>query len=348
MENGDLQTALFGDVNLKKSLDWKTRVKICLGIAKGLAFLHFKDQSKPLIIHRYIEPANILLDKNFHPKISGFGGSRLCEGEDTHYTTEVIGTYGYFDPEYFIQGIVNDKTDVYSFGVLILVIFSGKRPIYREKRSESVNLVSFAQELKEKVDLYKLIDEDLNMQYSAEEATMILNLAIMCTSFTGKLRPTMLEVVNILERKTKMKTPRVDPLFSTVVNSEEVISNVKSNSPYKETELTDEGFVSDLDYFSDEIGEASVSSEVAPEVPEENDNIEFIEYGSKHTVRLDETGSLSFRRIEVATKDFSLANKIGQGSTSSVYRGVLPNGKIVAVKQLLMTSDQGKQVFRMK
>ncbi|XP_026450817.1 cold-responsive protein kinase 1-like [Papaver somniferum] len=221
MAQGGANTQLANsDVNSKKSLNWKTRVKICLGIAKGLAFLHHKDQWKPLIIHRYIEPANILLDKYLHPKISGFGGLGFAKVK-IHTTPQS----GYFDPEYFIQGTVNDKTDVYSFGVLILVLFSGKGPIYREKRSESDILVSFAQELKEKGDLYKLIDGDLNMQYSAEEATMILNLAIMCTSFTGKLRPTiLLEVVNILEGKTKMKTPGVDPLSSTVVNSEVVIS----------------------------------------------------------------------------------------------------------------------------
>ncbi|KAI3852779.1 hypothetical protein MKW92_026393 [Papaver armeniacum] len=127
MENGDLHRALFGDVTLKNRLSWKTRVKICLGIAKGLAFLHHKNQSKSIIIHRYIEPANILLDKCLNPKISGFCGARLCEGEDTHYTTEVIGTYGYLDPEYLVQGTINDKTDVYSFGVLILVLMSGKK-----------------------------------------------------------------------------------------------------------------------------------------------------------------------------------------------------------------------------
>ncbi|KAI3923931.1 hypothetical protein MKW98_012720 [Papaver atlanticum] len=346
MESGDLQTALFDDVKLKKSLNWKTRVKICLGIAKGLAFLHQKDQSKTLIVHRDVKPRNILLDKYLNPKISDFNFARLCQGEVTHYVTKVAGTFGYLDPEYLVKGTINDKTDVYGFGVLIIALLGGKRPFCGIEGSEYFHLPSVAQELKENGNLFRLIDEDLNMQYSVKEATMILKLAILCTSETRKLRPTMSEVVSILEGRTTMKTPVVDPLSSAVVNSEVVISIVESNSTSKETELTDEGFASNLDYLFSKLRETSVSSEVASVVTEENDNPEFVEYGSKQTVGIDETESLDFRRIEVATNNFSLANKIGQGSSGSVYRGMLPNGKIVAVKQLLMTSDQGKQDFQ--
>ncbi|KAI3924691.1 hypothetical protein MKW92_050326, partial [Papaver armeniacum] len=109
-------------------------------IAKGLAFLHQKDDSKSTTVHRDIRPGNILLDENFNPKITGLGKARHFGGDDTHYSTLAYGTIGYIDPEYCSSYSITDKTDVYSFGILLLVIMSGKGPIFKEEGFAKQNL----------------------------------------------------------------------------------------------------------------------------------------------------------------------------------------------------------------
>ncbi|KAJ0764540.1 putative protein kinase RLK-Pelle-DLSV family [Helianthus annuus] len=106
------------------TLDWPTRFRICIGIARGLAFLH--DESRIKIVHRDIKATNVLLDKDLNPKISDFGLARLNEDDKTHVSTRVAGTIGYIAPEYALRGHLSDKADVYSYGVLLLEIISGK------------------------------------------------------------------------------------------------------------------------------------------------------------------------------------------------------------------------------
>lgn len=158
--NGDLYTALHGGGNLKKRFNWKTRTEICLGIARGLAFLHHKDESKTLVVHRDIHPTDIFLDKHLSPKISGFDVAKLCSGEDMDYPTQIWGTLGYIDPEYYM-GAINDKTDVYSFGVLVLELLGGKKPNAGLDGAEPCDLVSFAHELHKMGNLFPLFDDDL-------------------------------------------------------------------------------------------------------------------------------------------------------------------------------------------
>jgi serine/threonine protein kinase len=104
--------------------DWRTRVKIAVGVARGIAFLH--EEIRPPIIHRDIKASNILLDKDLTPKISDFGLARLLPPNATHVSTRVAGTLGYLAPEYAIRGQVTKKSDIYSFGVLLLEIVSGR------------------------------------------------------------------------------------------------------------------------------------------------------------------------------------------------------------------------------
>ncbi|KAK8969676.1 putative LRR receptor-like serine/threonine-protein kinase [Platanthera guangdongensis] len=103
---------------------WGARCKICIGIARGLAFLH--DEVHPHVLHRDIKASNILLDKDLTPKISDFGLARLLPTNATHISTRVAGTLGYLSPEYAISGQATRKSDVYSFGVLLLEIVSGR------------------------------------------------------------------------------------------------------------------------------------------------------------------------------------------------------------------------------
>jgi serine/threonine protein kinase len=124
LENNSLAQTLLGSRGSNIRFDWRTRVKIAVGVARGIAFLH--EEIRPPIIHRDIKASNILLDKDLTPKISDFGLARLLPPNATHVSTRVAGTLGYLAPEYAIRGQVTKKSDIYSFGVLLLEIVSGR------------------------------------------------------------------------------------------------------------------------------------------------------------------------------------------------------------------------------
>ncbi|XP_060203749.1 probable LRR receptor-like serine/threonine-protein kinase At1g53430 [Lycium barbarum] len=115
LENNSLARALFNSEKSQLILDWPTRVKICVGIAKGLAYLH--EESSLRIVHRDIKATNVLLDRDLNPKISDFGLARLTGDDNTHISTRVAGTIGYMTPEYVLWGYLTYKADVYSFGI---------------------------------------------------------------------------------------------------------------------------------------------------------------------------------------------------------------------------------------
>ncbi|XP_059289939.1 probable LRR receptor-like serine/threonine-protein kinase At1g53430 [Lycium ferocissimum] len=203
MENNSLDRALFGSEELKSRLNWLTRVKIILGIAKGLTYLH--EESKLKIIHRDIKPTNILLDKELNAKIADFGYAKLNEGEQTHVITRIAGTTGYMAPEYAMRGYLTPKADVYSFGVVTLEIVSGRNSASYRPSDQTVYLLDLAYVLHENGNLTELVDPKLGTDFSWTEADAILKLAMMCTNPSPTLRPTMSEVVNVIEGKTKIK-----------------------------------------------------------------------------------------------------------------------------------------------
>ncbi|PHU26038.1 hypothetical protein BC332_04370 [Capsicum chinense] len=204
MENNSLDHALFRSEELKSRLNWSTRVKIILGIAKGLTYLH--EESKLKIIHRDIKPTNILLDKDLNAKITDFGDAKLNEGEHTHVITRIAGTTGYMAPEYAMRGYLTPKADVYSFGVVTLEIASGRNSASYRPSDQTVYLLDLAYVLHEQGNLMDLVDPKLGTDYSWTEASAILELAMMCTNPSPTLRPTMSEIVNVIEGKTKIKT----------------------------------------------------------------------------------------------------------------------------------------------
>ncbi|KAJ4981653.1 hypothetical protein NE237_032490 [Protea cynaroides] len=199
MENNCLARALFGAEECQLKLDWPTRYKICIGIAKGLAHLH--EESRLKIIHRDIKATNVLLDKEFNPKISDFGLAKLFEGENTHISTRIAGTFGYMAPEYVMRGYLTDKADVYSFGIVALEIVSGMsntnfRPMPKEDR---VYLLDWALILKEKGSLLEIVDPKLGTVLNKEEVIRLINVALLCTNASPSLRPMMSAVVSMLE-----------------------------------------------------------------------------------------------------------------------------------------------------
>ncbi|KAL8090903.1 putative LRR receptor-like serine/threonine-protein kinase RFK1 isoform X2 [Apium graveolens] len=199
LENNSLAKALFGSGNSQLILDWPTRYKIGIGIARGLAFLH--EESRLKIVHRDIKGTNVLLDGELNPKISDFGLARLNEDEKSHISTRVAGTIGYMAPEYALWGYLSDKADVYSFGVVILEIVSGKNNNSYMPSNNCICLLDWACKLQETKNFEELIDPRLGSEVIKDEAERMVKVALLCTNASPSLRPIMSEVVAMLEER---------------------------------------------------------------------------------------------------------------------------------------------------
>ncbi|KAJ8749335.1 hypothetical protein K2173_018819 [Erythroxylum novogranatense] len=224
MENNCLSRALFGrDAICRIKLDWPTRQKICLGVARGLAYLH--EESRIKVVHRDIKTSNVLLDKDLNAKISDFGLAKLNEDDNTHISTRVAGTIGYMAPEYAMRGYLTNKADVYSFGVVALEIASGKSNANYKPKEEFVYLLDWAYVLQERGSLLELVDPELGSEYSSEEAMVMLNVALLCTNASPTLRPTMSQVVSMLEGRTAVQDLLSDPGFLAINTKYRTIRN---------------------------------------------------------------------------------------------------------------------------
>ncbi|XP_068499753.1 probable leucine-rich repeat receptor-like serine/threonine-protein kinase At3g14840 [Phaseolus vulgaris] len=208
MENNSLARALFEPEKFELNLNWSTRQKICVGIARGLAYLHGESRLK--IVHRDIKATNVLLDKDLNPKISDFGLAKLDEDGYTHITTRVAGTYGYMAPEYAMHGYLSGKADVYSFGVVALEIVSGKSNSMNWPKEGCFSLVDLVHLLKEQGDLMDLVDERLGKDFKKDEVIVMINVALLCTQVSPMHRPTMASVVCMLEGKTNVQEVVLD------------------------------------------------------------------------------------------------------------------------------------------
>ncbi|AES66496.2 probable leucine-rich repeat receptor-like serine/threonine-protein kinase At3g14840 [Medicago truncatula] len=200
LENNSLARALFGPAEHQIKLDWSIRQKICIGIARGLAYLH--EESRLKVVHRDIKATNVLLDKDLEPKISDFGLAKLDEEDNTHISTKIAGTYGYMAPEYAMHGYLTDKADVYSFGIVALEIVSGKSNTLYRSKEQAFYLLDWAHLLKDRGDLMELVDRRLGLDFDKNEAMVMINVALLCTNVTSNLRPPMSSVVSMLEGRT--------------------------------------------------------------------------------------------------------------------------------------------------
>ncbi|KAL6574133.1 hypothetical protein OROHE_001675 [Orobanche hederae] len=216
MENNSLAHVLFDSKGSHLTLDWPTRLRICIGIAKGLAFLH--EESRLKIVHRDIKATNVLLDKDLNPKISDFGLARLNEDEKTHISTKIAGTIGYMAPEYALWGYLTDKADVYSFGVVILEIVSGKSNNNYMPSHTFVCLLDWAGHLQESKNIDQLVDGRLDSGIEREEIERVVKIALLCTNATPSVRPAMSEVVLMLEDKLDIPDVIPDGTESTYTN----------------------------------------------------------------------------------------------------------------------------------
>ncbi|KAK9269708.1 hypothetical protein L1049_001486 [Liquidambar formosana] len=196
LENNSLAQTLLGQGRSSIQFNWSMRSKICIGVARGLAFLH--EEVQPHIVHRDIKASNILLDKDLTPKISDFGLAKLFPAHLTHISTRVAGTAGYLAPEYAIRGQLTRKADIYSFGVLILEIVSGRCNTDKRLPAEEQYLLEKAWELHKRGELVGLVDASLGGDFNVKEACRFLKIGLLCTQDKPKLRPSMSTVVNML------------------------------------------------------------------------------------------------------------------------------------------------------
>ncbi|CAL5405969.1 unnamed protein product [Camellia sinensis] len=166
--------------------------------ARGLAYLH--EESRLKIVRRDIKATNVLLDKDLNAKISDFGLAKLDEEENTHISTRIAGTIGYMAPEYAMRGYLTDKADVYSFGIVALEIVTGKGNTNYRPREEFVYLLDWG-------NLLSLVDSNLGPDYPKQEATNMLNVALLCTNISPSLRPSMSSAVSMLEGQSPIQAP---------------------------------------------------------------------------------------------------------------------------------------------
>ncbi|XP_042039261.1 LRR receptor-like serine/threonine-protein kinase FEI 1 [Salvia splendens] len=201
LSGGSLDEALHERAD---QLDWEVRLNIIMGAAKGLAYLHH--DCSPRIIHRDIKSSNILLDGNFDARVSDFGLAKLLEDEESHITTIVAGTFGYLAPEYMQSGRATEKTDVYSFGVLMLEIVSGKRPTDASFIEKGLNIVGWLNFLVSEQRQREIVDPHCE-GVQIESLDVILSIAIQCVSSLPEDRPTIHRVVQVLESEVTTPCP---------------------------------------------------------------------------------------------------------------------------------------------
>ncbi|KAL6645835.1 hypothetical protein ACP70R_017443 [Stipagrostis hirtigluma subsp. patula] len=207
-ENNSLANALLGPKNKCIPLNWQKRAAICIGTASGLAFLH--EEAQPRIVHRDIKASNILLNKKLLPKIGDFGLAKLFPDTITHISTRVAGTMGYLAPEYALLGQLTKKADIYSFGVLVLEVISGRSSSTSTWGRDMHVLVEWTWKLREEGRLLEIVDPDLE-EYSEEQVLRFIKVALLCTQATSQQRPSMKQVVHMLCNKTEIDLQNLVP-----------------------------------------------------------------------------------------------------------------------------------------
>ncbi|XP_027368253.1 probable serine/threonine-protein kinase PBL21 [Abrus precatorius] len=199
MPMGSLEHHLFDPNSQKKPLSWTTRMKIAVGAARGLQYLHC--EAAPPVIYRDLKSANILLDKDFNPKLSDFGLAKLGPiGDNTHVSTRVMGTYGYCAPEYAMTGKLTLKSDIYSFGVVLLELITGRKAIDVSRKPREQTLVSWSRPfLSDRRKFSQMVDPLLEGKYPVRCLHCAIAVTAMCLQEQPNLRPPVGDIVAALE-----------------------------------------------------------------------------------------------------------------------------------------------------
>lgn len=205
MPLGSLETHLHDLLPTRKGLDWNMRMKIAAGAAKGLEYLH--DKLKPPIIYRDLKCSNILLGDEYHPKLSDFGLAKVGpSGDRTHVSTRVMGTYGYCAPDYAMTGQLTFKSDIYSFGVVLLELITGRKAFDPMKESKDQYLVAWARPLfRDRKKFSQMADPTLEGRYPVRGLYQALAIAAMCVQEQPTMRPVIGDVVTALNYLASQK-----------------------------------------------------------------------------------------------------------------------------------------------
>ncbi|XP_078182127.1 putative receptor-like protein kinase At5g20050 [Carex rostrata] len=218
LENGSLDAWLFTDNGKRSHLTWALRYRIAIDVAKALAYLHHECHQR--ILHLDIKPANILLDGEFRALLSDFGISKLIGKDESSVMTRARGTVGYLAPEMLVPNAISTKSDVYSYGMVLLELLGGRRNFMFVVDGETQQRRSsyFPQIVREKMmqgELMEVVDMSLvkNEEISEEEVTVLCRLALWCIQENPMLRPTMTEAVEMLEGRTPVHVPPESSMF---------------------------------------------------------------------------------------------------------------------------------------
>lgn len=231
MPNGTLKESLSGKSGIH--LDWKRRLRIALGSARGLAYLH--DLADPPIIHRDVKSTNILLDENLTAKVADFGLSKLVsDSTKGHVSTQVKGTLGYLDPEYYMTQQLTEKSDVYSFGVVMLELVTAKQPIEKGKYIVREVRLAMNKNNEEDYGLRELMDPTIRDVSNLTGFGRFVELTMQCVEESAADRPTMSEVVKTLENILQNDGLNTNSTSSACSSATEFgsLKNVPPRHPY--------------------------------------------------------------------------------------------------------------------
>ncbi|XP_035832438.1 G-type lectin S-receptor-like serine/threonine-protein kinase At4g27290 [Helianthus annuus] len=212
MPNKSLDWFIFGDLR-KSLLNWPQRFNIIHGIARGLLYLH--QDSRLRVVHRDLKAGNILLDRDMNPKISDFGLARMFDGHESEANTKkVVGTLGYISPEYAANGLFSVKSDIFSYGVLVLEIVSGKKNRgFVHEFDHDINLLGHAWKLYEEGNSLDLIDRSLGESWSINEVLRSIHIGLLCVQHRADDRPTTAVVVSMLASEGSLPSPKKPAFF---------------------------------------------------------------------------------------------------------------------------------------
>ncbi|CAJ1971516.1 unnamed protein product [Sphenostylis stenocarpa] len=212
MPNGSLDKMLYKDPESGRLLCWSQRVNIALGLASVLVYLHQECEQR--VIHRDIKAGNVLLDGNFNPRLGDFGLAKLMDHDKSPVSTLTAGTMGYLAPEYLQYGKATDKSDAFSYGVVVLEVACGRRPIEREG-SKMVNLIEWVWGLHSEGKVIEAADKRLNGEFEEEEMRKLLLLGLSCVNPDSAERPSMRRVLQILSNEAApLIVPKVKPTLT--------------------------------------------------------------------------------------------------------------------------------------